>query len=217
MPLAGTVPGDTSVWLPNPPIHTEHMFTHVHATPVPGPARGLLLGQAGHDFLGGSGAGVAGWARLSSLACAMAMAGGVWGRPRGAPVGALTLTALAEGIRASQGQALRPPVMGPQPEPEAKPGNAASIPTAGREPCSPPCIQEPAPKGAHQVSGRGREAEGDGPGGQGRGLENNRRAQGLCQELRGCWVRELGEARGLRSSAHPTLGPPAFPGGGGPC
>nr|XP_044636952.1 maestro heat-like repeat-containing protein family member 6 isoform X1 [Equus asinus] len=151
MPPAGTVPGDTSVWLPNPPIHTEHMFTHVHATPVPGPARGLLLGQAGHDFLGGSGAGVAGWARLSSLACAMAMAGGVWGRPRGAPVGALTLTALAEGIRASQGQALRPPVMGPQPEPEAKPGNAASIPTAGREPRSPPCIQEPAPKGAHQA------------------------------------------------------------------
>ncbi|XP_070078111.1 maestro heat-like repeat-containing protein family member 6 isoform X2 [Equus przewalskii] len=136
---------------PTPP-YTQSTCSHTYiATPVPGPARGLLLGQAGHDFLGGSGAGVAGWARLSSLACAMAMAGGVWGRPRGAPVGALTLTALAEGIRASQGQALRPPAMGPQPEPEAKPGNAASIPTAGREPRSPPCIQEPAPKGAHQA------------------------------------------------------------------
>ncbi|XP_011373253.1 maestro heat-like repeat-containing protein family member 6 [Pteropus vampyrus] len=79
------------------------------------------------------------------------MAGGVWGRARGAPVGALTLTALAEGIRASQGQPVRPPPKGPQPEPEpgpeAEPGNI----TASPEPCSPPREQEPASERPHQV------------------------------------------------------------------
>ncbi|XP_019567792.2 maestro heat-like repeat-containing protein family member 6 isoform X3 [Rhinolophus sinicus] len=74
------------------------------------------------------------------------MAGGVWGRARGAPVGALTLTALAEGIRASQGQPMRPPSKGPQPEPEAEPGHVAA-----REPCSPPHAQEPAPEGPSQA------------------------------------------------------------------
>uniref|UniRef100_A0A8C5ULB4 Maestro heat like repeat family member 6 n=1 Tax=Microcebus murinus TaxID=30608 RepID=A0A8C5ULB4_MICMU len=58
------------------------------------------------------------------------MAGGMWGRPRGAPVGALTLTALAEGIRASQGQPLGP-------------SSTAAAPTAGR---------------SHQVSDEGRNA-----------------------------------------------------------
>ncbi|XP_032982641.1 maestro heat-like repeat-containing protein family member 6 isoform X2 [Rhinolophus ferrumequinum] len=74
------------------------------------------------------------------------MAGGVWGRARGAPVGALTLGALAEGIRASQGQPMRPPSKGPQPEPEAEPGHVAA-----QEPCSPPPAQEPAPEGPSQA------------------------------------------------------------------
>ncbi|KAM7075795.1 maestro heat-like repeat-containing protein family member 6 isoform 2-T2 [Molossus nigricans] len=104
------------------------------------------------------------------------MAGGVWGwgrgRARGGPVGALTLTALAEGIRANQGQPMRPPSKGPQPkpelepgpqpkpgpqpepelEPEAEPGNVVeAIPTAVQEPCSPPCAQEPAPEEPQKV------------------------------------------------------------------
>ncbi|XP_004443129.1 PREDICTED: maestro heat-like repeat-containing protein family member 6 [Ceratotherium simum simum] len=79
------------------------------------------------------------------------MAGGVWGRAQGAPVGALTLTALAEGIRASRGQPLGPPSTGSLPEPEAEPQSAASIPTAGSEPCSPPSTQEAAPGEPHQA------------------------------------------------------------------
>ncbi|PNJ07844.1 MROH6 isoform 1 [Pongo abelii] len=99
------------------------------------------------------------------------MAGGVWGRGRGreAPVGALTLTALTEGIRARQGQPQGPPSTGPQPnswevkpeaEPqtealtapsEAEPGRGATVPEAGSEPCSPNSALEPAPEGPHQV------------------------------------------------------------------
>lgn len=89
------------------------------------------------------------------------MAGGVWGwgRARGGPLGALTLTALAEGIRASRGQPLGPPDTGPEPEPElepvVEPRRAACIPRAGSEPFPQPPAQEPAPEGPHQVSRRG--------------------------------------------------------------
>ncbi|PNI46132.1 MROH6 isoform 10, partial [Pan troglodytes] len=99
------------------------------------------------------------------------MAGGVWGRSRAreAPVGALTLTALTEGIRARQGQPQGPPSAGPQPkswevkpeaEPqtqaltapsEAEPGRGATVPEAGSEPCSLNSALEPAPEGPHQV------------------------------------------------------------------
>ncbi|XP_069322004.1 maestro heat-like repeat-containing protein family member 6 [Eulemur rufifrons] len=86
------------------------------------------------------------------------MAGGMWGRTRGAPVGALTLTALAEGIRASQGQPLGPSSTGPQPETQAQapgftakaePASGAAAPTAGSEPCSLSSALEPGP---HQAS-----------------------------------------------------------------
>lgn len=85
-----------------------------------------------------------------------AMARGVWGRARGGPVGALTLTALAEGIRANQGQPVRPPSRGPQPEPELEPeaeprSVAEAIPTAAQEPCSPPHMHKSAPEGPHEV------------------------------------------------------------------
>ncbi|KAM9690441.1 maestro heat-like repeat-containing protein family member 6 isoform 1-T1 [Dama dama] len=84
------------------------------------------------------------------------MARGVWGPARGAPVGALTLTALAEGIRASRGQPWGPPAPGPQPQPEpapaaGEPGRAATAPTAGGEPLSPPPPQEPAPGAPQQT------------------------------------------------------------------
>ncbi|XP_047641490.1 maestro heat-like repeat-containing protein family member 6 isoform X3 [Phacochoerus africanus] len=86
------------------------------------------------------------------------MAGGVWGwgRARAGPLGALTLTALAEGIRASRGQPLGPPATGPEPEPElepvAEPRRAACIPRAGSEPFPQPPAQEPAPEGPHQTT-----------------------------------------------------------------
>lgn len=90
--------------------------------------------------------------------CVAAMAGGVWGRARarGGPVGALTLTALAEGIQANQGQPTGPPPQGPQPQPEFQPeaepgGVVAATPTAAGETHSPPHGQEPAPEGAHQA------------------------------------------------------------------
>ncbi|XP_062043902.1 LOW QUALITY PROTEIN: maestro heat-like repeat-containing protein family member 6 [Lepus europaeus] len=95
------------------------------------------------------------------------MAGGVWGRARAAPVGALSLTALAEGIRASQEQCPGPPPTGPQPQPqeleaeaevqaatptpEAEPGSGASALGVGSEPCSPHGTQEPASEGPYQV------------------------------------------------------------------
>ncbi|XP_017738861.1 PREDICTED: maestro heat-like repeat-containing protein family member 6 [Rhinopithecus bieti] len=97
------------------------------------------------------------------------MAGGVWGRAREAPVGALTLTALTEGIRDRQGQPQGPPSTGPQPkswelkpevEPqtqaltapsEAEPGCGATVPEAGSKPCSPDSALEPAPEGPRQV------------------------------------------------------------------
>lgn len=94
----------------------------------------------------------------------MAMAWGVWGRARGGPVGALTLTALAEGIRANQGQTPGRSSIGPQPEhglePEVEPKSAAAVPTVGGETCSLPSRTELAPEGPYQVSGEGREAEG---------------------------------------------------------
>ena len=94
------------------------------------------------------------------------MAGGMWGPARGAPVAALTLTALAEGIRASRGQPTGPPAPGPQPQPEpepavAEPGRATTIPTAGGEPLSPPLPQEPAPEGPQLVSRRAAWGEGE--------------------------------------------------------
>lgn len=100
------------------------------------------------------------------------MAGGVWGRGRDGPVGSLTLTALAEGIRANQGQPVGPSSTGPQAEPqelgpeaepyiqtltpaiEAQPGNEVVAPTAGSEICSPHNAQEPAPERLYQVSKR---------------------------------------------------------------
>ncbi|XP_052604012.1 maestro heat-like repeat-containing protein family member 6 [Peromyscus californicus insignis] len=98
------------------------------------------------------------------------MAGGVWGRGRDGPVGSLTLTALAEGIRANQGQPVGPSSTGPQAEPpelgpeaeiypqtltpafEAQPGHEVVAPTAGSENCSPHDAQEPAPERPYQVS-----------------------------------------------------------------
>ncbi|XP_006152135.1 maestro heat-like repeat-containing protein family member 6 [Tupaia chinensis] len=96
------------------------------------------------------------------------MAGGVWGRARGGPVGALTLTALAEGIRAGQEQPLGRPSPGPQHEPwelepqaapqvpapasEAEPGSGAAATTTGGKVCSPHNAQEPAPEGLPQIS-----------------------------------------------------------------
>ncbi|XP_073925456.1 maestro heat-like repeat-containing protein family member 6 isoform X5 [Castor canadensis] len=99
------------------------------------------------------------------------MAGGVWarGRGQGAPVGAISLAALAEGIQASQGQPLEPPSTGPQPElwelgpetqphaqapstaSETEPGNGAAAPTAGSEPCSPHSAQKPVSEGPYQA------------------------------------------------------------------
>ncbi|CAO2602002.1 Maestro heat-like repeat-containing protein family member 6 [Lemmus lemmus] len=98
------------------------------------------------------------------------MAGGVWGRGRDGPVGSLTLTALAEGIRANQGQPVGPSSTGPQaealelepeaetyiqtltPASEAQPGNEVQPPTVGSENCSPQDVQEPAPERPCQAS-----------------------------------------------------------------
>lgn len=100
------------------------------------------------------------------------MAGGVWARGRDGPVGSLTLTALAEGIRANQGQPAGPSSTGPQAEPQelghdaepyiqaltpasgAQPGKEVAAPTAGSEICSPHNAQEPAPERSYQVSMR---------------------------------------------------------------
>ncbi|XP_059972237.1 maestro heat-like repeat-containing protein family member 6 [Mesoplodon densirostris] len=145
---------------PRPPPPRACTRTRTHTLPrlsLGLPAWGLLLGQAWAWLLGGPVPGTAGWARLSSSVCAAAMAGGAWGWARGAPMGALTLTALAEGIRASQGQPPGPPSTGPQPEPElergVEPGRAAAIPPAGSEPFSQPPAQEPAPEGpSHRLT-----------------------------------------------------------------
>ncbi|XP_053414412.1 maestro heat-like repeat-containing protein family member 6 isoform X2 [Nycticebus coucang] len=95
------------------------------------------------------------------------MAGGMWDCTRRAPVGTITLTALAEGIRASQRQPLGPPFTGPLPEPweleheaepqpqapalpvKAEPRSGATAPTAGSEPCSSNSAPE---RGSHQAS-----------------------------------------------------------------
>ncbi|XP_010637577.2 maestro heat-like repeat-containing protein family member 6, partial [Fukomys damarensis] len=99
------------------------------------------------------------------------MAGGVWGRGRGqgATVGALTLTAVAEGIRASQGQPLGPLSTSSQSKPqeleleaepqvhaattasEVEPGSTATAPTASSEPYSPHNAREAVLEGPHQV------------------------------------------------------------------
>lgn len=84
---------------------------------------------------------------------------GACGAPaRGAPVGALTLTALAEGIRAA-GAAHGTPAPGLSPSlnlnlPWREPGRATTIPTAGGELLSRPFPQEPAPEGPQLVSRR---------------------------------------------------------------
>ncbi|KAK2490151.1 hypothetical protein MC885_006584 [Smutsia gigantea] len=84
------------------------------------------------------------------------MAGGMWGQAQRVPVGALTLTALAEGIRSSQGGHPGPYPMGLPPELgldcEADPGGAAAILRASDGPCSPP-----APEGPHQAPQSSRE------------------------------------------------------------
>ncbi|XP_021106707.1 maestro heat-like repeat-containing protein family member 6 isoform X3 [Heterocephalus glaber] len=124
---------------------------HVCLWARPGPAS--RSGLPGQDFLGGAVADAALWGT---------MAGGVWGRARGqgAAVGALTLTAVAEGIRASQGQPLGPPSTSSQPKPqelepeaepqvqadttasEVEPGSGTTAPTASNEPYSPHNAQE---------------------------------------------------------------------------
>ncbi|XP_040847622.1 maestro heat-like repeat-containing protein family member 6 isoform X2 [Ochotona curzoniae] len=86
------------------------------------------------------------------------MAGGVWGRARGAPVGALSLTAVAEGIRANQERSLGPPSTGPQPAPqeleaEAEPTPWAPTPGSDEESGSPQPAQAPVPERLCQVSG----------------------------------------------------------------
>ncbi|XP_047580736.1 maestro heat-like repeat-containing protein family member 6 isoform X2 [Lutra lutra] len=74
------------------------------------------------------------------------MAWGAWGQARGGPVGALTLTALAEGIQANQGQTPGRSALGRQPghglEPESEPKSAAAIPALGCESPEGPC-QDP--------------------------------------------------------------------------
>ncbi|XP_032171381.1 maestro heat-like repeat-containing protein family member 6 isoform X4 [Mustela erminea] len=74
------------------------------------------------------------------------MAWGAWGQTRGGPVGALTLTALAEGIQANQGQTPGSSVLGRQPrhglEPELDPKSVAAVPAPGCEAPEGPC-QDP--------------------------------------------------------------------------
>ncbi|XP_022358255.1 maestro heat-like repeat-containing protein family member 6 [Enhydra lutris kenyoni] len=74
------------------------------------------------------------------------MAWGAWGQARRDPVGALTLTALAEGIQANQGQTPGHSALGRQPghglEPESEPKSAAAIPAPGCESPEGPC-QDP--------------------------------------------------------------------------
>eukprot|EP00069_Balaena_mysticetus_P012307 bmy_07603T0 len=132
------------------------------------------------------------------------MAGGAWGWAQGAPVGALTLTALAEGIRASQGQPPGPPSTGPQPEPElergVEPGRAAAIRPAGSEPFSQPPAQEPAPEGPGRclVSRRDAwEVKGDGAGKQQKG------AGALSRAGTGWGGREWERQGGLIGSPRP--------------
>ncbi|XP_044930062.1 maestro heat-like repeat-containing protein family member 6 isoform X2 [Mustela putorius furo] len=71
------------------------------------------------------------------------MAWGAWGQTRGVPVGALTLTALAEGIQANQGQTPGSSVLGRQPrhglEPESDPKSVAAVSAPGCEASKEPC------------------------------------------------------------------------------
>lgn len=78
------------------------------------------------------------------------MAWGLWNRAQRPPVGALTLSALAEGIRAGQGQSSGPPATEPE--------GGESLPTASGAPSPPPCVSEPQDfEGQHQVSSEGSE------------------------------------------------------------
>ncbi|XP_045862914.1 maestro heat-like repeat-containing protein family member 6 isoform X3 [Meles meles] len=74
------------------------------------------------------------------------MAWGPWGQVRGGPLGALTLTALAEGIQANQEQIPGRSALGHEPgqglEPELEPKSATAIPAGGCEAPEGPC-QDP--------------------------------------------------------------------------
>ncbi|XP_038285567.1 maestro heat-like repeat-containing protein family member 6 [Canis lupus familiaris] len=147
------MPTPGGVWNAPTPTHNARTHAPPRLSPVL-PAQGQLLGQARARLPGRTSTGAAGRAQLSSLGCAVAMAWGLWGRARGGPVGALTLSALAEGIQANQGQTPGRSSAGPQPEralePEVEPRSASAIPPAGREPCPSPRGQGPAPEGPHQ-------------------------------------------------------------------
>ncbi|XP_029779110.1 maestro heat-like repeat-containing protein family member 6 isoform X2 [Suricata suricatta] len=139
------------------PTHTriEHELTRMRRHACPGPACPGRTSRSGLGMTSGEPvAGAAGWVPQSSLGCAAAMAWGVWGKARGGPVGALTLTALAEGIQANQGQPPGPSSIDlqlePELEPQAEPMGAIAVPTAGPAPCSLPRVQEAAPKGLYQ-------------------------------------------------------------------
>lgn len=194
------MPTPGGVWNAPTPTHNARTHAPPRLSPVL-PAQGQLLGQARARLPGRTSTGAAGRAQLSSLGCAVAMAWGLWGRARGGPVGALTLSALAEGIQANQGQTPGRSSAGPQPEralePEVEPRSASAIPPAGREPCPSPRGQGPAPEGPHQVSVEGREAKGT-PGRRlgGTGEQNQARQDFILP-------------------AHPVLGTPEFLGRGG--
>ncbi|XP_038411674.1 maestro heat-like repeat-containing protein family member 6 [Canis lupus familiaris] len=147
------MPTPGGVWNAPTPTHNARTHAPPRLSPIL-PAQGQLLGQARARLPGRTSTGAAGRAQLSSLGCAVAMAWGLWGRARGGPVGALTLSALAEGIQANQGQTPGRSSAGPQPEralePEVEPRSASAIPPAGREPCPSPRGQGPAPEGPHQ-------------------------------------------------------------------
>ncbi|XP_044102890.1 maestro heat-like repeat-containing protein family member 6 [Neovison vison] len=74
------------------------------------------------------------------------MAWGAWGQARGGPVGALTLTALAEGIQANQGQTPGRSALGRQSgrglEPESDPKSVGAVPAPVCEAPEGPC-QDP--------------------------------------------------------------------------
>lgn len=114
-------------------------------------------------------------------------------------MGALTLTALAEGIRSSQGQSLGPLSTGPQPESqelgsqaelqtqvpadsEAEPRSGSTDPTVGSEPCSPHSAQEPAAEEPHQVSGEGQGTAGT------TGKQSSSSTSPQHEMEKGCWA-----------------------------
>lgn len=119
------------------------------------------------------------------------MAWGAWGQARGGPVGALTLTALAEGIQANQGQTPGRSALGRQSgrglEPESDPKSVGAVP-------APVCE---APEGPCQVSGKG-------------DCRDHMKEDGVAGE-------DSWESQGHLAHPTPALGPPELPGGGGPC